>query len=457
MNARTPLPLVLIVAGYLALAAAYAVVVPPFEAPDETGHLFYVNYVATHGRLPNQNDPAQRVEGEGHQFPLYYLPAALAVRLVLADDSVDLSPRINRIPGAAAPDEPRPKFVHVGASIFDTPSDRRAFYALRAYSIALGAGTVIATWFIAGLALRGYTERLTAAALVATLPQFLFISASINNDNLANLLSALAIFALLRLIRVPNATNTVAFGVALGLALCAKKTALFLVPVALIGFGAVWWRATNRRSSLARLALAPLIAGGLSGWVFVRNACLYGDPLGTAMERRTLAHLVDAKALTDRYWIDTFAPELGRSAIGVFGWMDVPLPGIVPVAYLAAAVISAVGVVCSLRHCRERMAVVFLLLLVGACLAGVVAYNLTYTQYQGRFLFPTVAPLATLCVIGWRETLARLGADRFPAWSVWSLGAALLGVNVYALVMLHGFYTSAEHYVLSTGAGIISR
>jgi hypothetical protein len=437
-----------IVVLYLALATAFAIVVPPFEIPDETGHLFYINAVARTGQLPNQNDERRYVEGEGHQFPLYYLPAAVAVRAALADDSVDLQPWVNRVPGAPPASGVRPKFIHVGPSIFVGRSDALAFYGLRGYSIVLGAGTIVLTWLVAGELGLHRQQRLLAAALVATLPQFLFISVGINNDNLATFGVTLAIYCLLLVNRSPTARHAAALGVALGLVLCTKKTALFLIPVCIVVLGRLaLTRRLERQALLARCVQVVLPAVAISAWVFARNARLYGDPLGTAMERRTLPLLVDEKSLLDWYWLDTFAPRLAESFVGVFGWMDVLAPRLVHYTYLALGVAALAGVIVAPRCGPERWKIGIAAMLVIACLGGVVVYNLTYTQYQGRFLFPVIAPISALCVMGWRALLSRARLRSHQFRMAFALVVLLTAFAIYALVLLDRFYSAPEHYI----------
>ena len=76
-----------ILGAYLILATIYNVIVPPFEAPDEHNHFFYVKHLADGNSLPVQ-DP-ERIgpwAQEGSQPPLYYALAALLIRGIDTDD-----------------------------------------------------------------------------------------------------------------------------------------------------------------------------------------------------------------------------------------------------------------------------------------------------------------------------------------------------------------------------------
>ena len=80
MSDRTErLVLAAILVTFVVLAAAYSVVVPPFEASDELWHYPMVSYIVGNRSLPVQ-DPANvgPWRQEGSQPPLYYAVAALA-------------------------------------------------------------------------------------------------------------------------------------------------------------------------------------------------------------------------------------------------------------------------------------------------------------------------------------------------------------------------------------------
>ena len=192
----------LVLAHFLGIAGVFAWLVPPFEAPDEPAHFDYANFVARNRALPNQFDERRRVSGEGHQPPLYYLAASLVVRALDRNAAVEVHVVSN--PAHAWNSGVRsdvPYFQHDGQSAFPTVADRRAFYGLRMLSIAMGLGTLLALDRMSHLAVRDPRGRLLALLFAATLPQFLFITASINNDNLANLLAALCAFYFLVALR----------------------------------------------------------------------------------------------------------------------------------------------------------------------------------------------------------------------------------------------------------------
>ena len=92
---------------------------------------------------------------------------------------------------------------------------------------------------------------LLAAAIVAFNPMVLFINASVNNDNLLMLLSAAALWLMVRDVQSEQAglrgRQTLLLGVVLGLASLAKVSGALLLPIAALAvtFGA--WRARSWR------------------------------------------------------------------------------------------------------------------------------------------------------------------------------------------------------------------
>ena len=89
----------IILAVFVGLAVIYSVATPAFETPDEMAHFAYIRGLVDGRGFPTapivvaDDQPAQ----ESSQPPLYYVSAALAVRLI-APDTSDLSKWIVRNP-----------------------------------------------------------------------------------------------------------------------------------------------------------------------------------------------------------------------------------------------------------------------------------------------------------------------------------------------------------------------
>jgi hypothetical protein len=390
----------------MAFGGVFALTNPPLEAPDEPAHLVTVNFIASRGSLPNPLVPEQNT-GEAHQHPLYYLAAAGIVKALCSDGSIDVrsepNPAFRPLPGERTLVA---KYVHGPAEDFSSDGDRRAFFALRLLNVLLAAGTAL-------LAMRGMELLWTdgpwplAGVFVAALPQFQFIGGSISNDALSAFLASGATVAAIAAIRNPEAANKwIAFGVWAGLAFLAKKSNLALLAwlpcVLLAAQGRGGWGPMARSFGLA-IAPVALLALPLA----LRNLALFGGPLGGDAEAEVMRALAEPRAIGDPYFRSTFLAVTARSFFGHFGWMHVYVPS-VALALLGCA--YGLGWLASLVGLRSpgRASDAALWSLPPIVLGGLAWYNLTFTQPQGRLLFPALAALAILAGVGWGRIVSRL-------------------------------------------------
>ncbi len=432
-----------LVVGFAFVAAVYALLVPPFELPDEPDHLAYVNFLAQRGELPDQYDPTRMVLREGHQPPLYYALCTLVVSLTQPDRRVDVRPVPHRPPDPSAP-EHIPIFRHVDMPIFPSEADRVGFYLLRLLSVLMATLNVA----VAGRLFERLFEHersqlpLIASLLLVGLPQFAFISGGITNDNLTNLMGTLLIYYFIRLLESPTSMRThTAIGLALGLGLLAKKSllALFIGWALLIGW--CLWRGHGARRQVLKGALLTLtLMGLLAGWWFAQNTLLYGDPLGSEMELRTLPELVSEKSLFSRYFLARFWRVTLFSSVGIFGWMNVLLPIWVYALCTLLLLLALVGLARGWRQASVglRWCLVWVLLSV----IGLVWYNLSYSQPQGRLLFPVLPAGLALVAYGLGQWLSPARRRALP---IGLSGLALL-LHLLSWWTIHAFYYPASRY-----------
>ena len=463
-----------------AFGTAFALLVPPFEAPDEPAHLAYVDFIAARAEIPNQYGPDSPLTGhglsptEGHQPPLYYAAAALLLRLTAQAPCMPTPPTPNPLhawngAGGTRIDVPMFQPAEAGAR---RSIDYPCLLLLRELSVLLGVLNVAAVLALAGHFFAG-PWRLMPALLVATLPQFLFAAGVVSNDGLANLLITLCLLVAVRLLSPVqgskfkvqrDATHAVQsslgadyatglgpyvqLGLLVGLALLAKKTALFLLPglVALIGYIAYRHRGDRGRlvSVVVLGAAALAVAAMVCGWWFVRNRVLYGDLLGSQMEKTTLAALVQEKGLRSPYFRGQFPREFFQSLVGTFGWMQIVLPAPVYRLYALLAGLAMAGIPLWLRSPRfpptTPTKAAFAALFVLSCLGGILVYNLTYSQPQGRFLFPVIGPLAIFVAGGLRALFAPIPLRQVAPDVAAGLVGALVFVDVVSLFSVVQFY-----------------
>jgi 4-amino-4-deoxy-L-arabinose transferase-like glycosyltransferase len=435
---------------FAALAAFFAFVVPPFEAPDEPGHLAYINYFASRHALTDQNVKALAVFGEGNQPPLYYAAASLVSRLARHDGIVKFVLRDNKKHSqAGGGDSFVPRYYHPGEQTFAAPSGRAAFYLLRLFSVWLALLNLYFIYKIAGLFFNDETFRFLAAALAAALPQFVYLSGMINNDNLSNLLAAICLFYVFKLFNGPTERkNYLWLGLCLGLGLLAKASLLVLLPGLAAAFIYAGWKNGRARFVIVKYSLLCLaVAALLSGWWFIRNLLLYGDLLGRQAEMRALAHIVAHRPLFTLLFGTQFCFALFLSFVGAFGWLGVLLPDAAYCFYGLLMVAAAAGVYLGLKRAAFAGPKIYLaLFFIALNLCGVIGYNLTFVSMQGRLMFPTLSLIVIMLAYGLRGWLNGW-SDVAVKWALFALVLVLIIIDLASVCSTVGFYYNPISYL----------
>lgn len=421
-------------AVYLLAGTLFATLTPNWQAPDEPAHYNYVRYLAAQRGFPEltagcysqtylQQLTSQRFSPElpidslcyeFHQPPLYYTLAA-------------------------------PLFSLTQGSLL----------ALRLFSLMLGGG-VVALAFLIGRSV--FPERPIIAygtmALVALVPMHMAMLASVNNDALAEMILAALLLLLTRRImagRSATAASNLRLGLLLGLGLITKATIYMAVPLVAM---ALWlerqgsqespkqepepsWPVLVKQAALI-YGLALLIA---LPW-YVRNVTLYGqfDILGlTRHDQVVVGQLRTVDFLAQVGWqnyLREFSVTTFQSFWGQFGWMAVPMSGRVYLGLIMLSLIALGGVGMSGIKCRvsgdKWRALGVMGLTIGLVLLAYLWYNLQFKQFQGRYLFPALIPLALFFAIGLCAALSWPGRWWLAA------GAALAAVGVLLVGLWHG-------------------
>lgn len=433
---RRTLAAILVV--YLTLGSIYSVVTPVFEAPDESFHFWVVKHIVDQRALPVQSRDARgHWEQEGSQPPLYYLIGAALVGWIDTSDAEALlwpNPQAN----IGDPANPGNKNVYIHPPEQDFPwrGATLAVHILRFFSLALGALTVALTWAIVRLVFpAGRILALASAATVAFIPQFLFIAASVNNDNLMTCLATLALYVLLRLlkekqntqyaVRIPYSVFRIPYlwlllGIVLGLACLAKLSALALLGLAGIVMALIAWHRRSWRDfwSMALCAGLPVLL--IAGWWYARNWALYGEPTGLSAMWQVVGRRTD-------FGQDLWGEFRGLrwSFWGLFGWFSIAMPAWVYRLLDVLSVLAVAGLLvelgrwlnlglwrgawASMRYREPEwgaayrpLSLVLLLLWLGVVFVALVRWTSLTEGSQGRLLFPALTPFALLWIAGMR-------------------------------------------------------
>lgn len=128
------------------------------------------------------------------------------------------------------------------------------------------------TLFLCANEMFGSSAALFALLLFCFDPNFLAHQAFVTTDIGASLTMLAAIYAFYRYVKLPSASRTIAVGLAVGLAMTAKFTGIFIIPLlCLIAVVDLWLaKGTSRSSASARqmaIAIAVALMIGL-GWVW---------------------------------------------------------------------------------------------------------------------------------------------------------------------------------------------
>jgi 4-amino-4-deoxy-L-arabinose transferase-like glycosyltransferase len=447
---------------FIALGTTYSLVTPIFEVPDEICHYFFTKHLADGKGLPVQNPESTGLwRQEGSQPPLYYLLGALATFWIDTSDAEDLfwpNPQAN----IGRPLDPGNKnvIVHTERESFPFRGTALAVHLVRLLSVLLGAGTVFLTY---RLALEIFPDHehlaLCAAAINAFIPQFLFISGAVNNDNLITFLSSLALLLLIRSTQygirgllILRIAYSVLLGLVLGLACLSKLSGLGLLILLAIVLSIEAYRQRSLKplfGGMIALAIALMVAG----WWYVRNWTLYGDPTGLNAMLAVVGRRSPPSSLPE-LWGEFRG--LRMSFWALFGWFSIL---VAPAAYAVLDGVSLLALVgLAVWFVRQRWlsetrfletfapnthalagtsdapgstaerekpgfstSLGVLILWVAIVFVGLVRWTWTTPGTQGRLLFPAISALCILLMLG----LSQLVPGRYTKTLVSAISLAM--------------------------------
>ena len=259
----------LLVALALVRGTIYSIVVPLWQAPDEPSHFEYVKLILERRTLPKEDDLSVRIRKEivtslieqdtGRYMPGFVIPPEVLI-----------TPEPPDIPGPSQLSN-SPSYYLLNAFLL-APLEEQDMatqaYAARLVSVALSALVVVVA-FLTASELFPEEPFLTLGipTLVLFIPAHTFMTSTINNDHLAELICSLFVYLSVRAFK-----RGISFWSGLSLVLLmllgtwTKSTALMMIPSAGIGLllslsGRIASR--SRRWRWALLGLVVAIGVGL--------------------------------------------------------------------------------------------------------------------------------------------------------------------------------------------------
>ena len=434
---HVPLLVWAVTAVHIALMVLCSLLYPAFSGLDETTHVdMTYAYSDGHGPYP----PGGRLLARG--IEVVYGDLTVPPKAGSYSDT-PIEPRGERpsideaggdVPAAAYPlpnqmVQHPPLYYYVEAAVLVVPGvddlayDRQVAL-LRWGSILMLAPLPLLIW-ATGRRLFGSDSRIPVLASIVpvTMPGLSRLGASVNNDNLLILLSALLTLVLAGVLRGDLRRRTGALtGLLLGLTLLTKGLALVLPLFVAAVYLVAWLRARPRPSLLAGalpLGLAAGVSAVVGGWWWLRNVLLFGtvqpSGLGDYWTRQ-----VEGPPRAGFGW-SGFVPEWGqRFAMrfwGGLGYPDAPiLPRWLTTGWLLLLLAAALaGVAFGLGGRKGRLAAATLLL-PALCLAGLIFYgsgveynyNGRLPGIQGRYVYPGLPALALLFALGLTRVTGRV-------------------------------------------------
>lgn len=423
---------------FVALGVVYSVKTPAFETPDEIWHFAFIHHLHQGHGLPVSEPSTQELwRQQGVQAPGYYLAAAALTAWIDTRDFPQIYARAN--PHVALGDSRaainRNFLLPYADDGWPWQGTFLALHVARLFSVLLGAVTLWATYQTLRLIVPAQIAFFGTASF-AFIPQFIFISAAVSNDNAINALAALVLWRVVALAMKPPDTRSsdtgsfdpdpahhatsrfftpqrrdfLILGVLLGIAVLTKLSALGLVGVA--GLAVLGYSLERRDWRIVRDAIlwigVPLLLIG--GWWYLRNWLLYNDPLAWNVWQANILLRVEPAG-----WnlIRNSLAGLADSFWGVFGWMNVLYPEIVYRLFRSLVWLVSIGLILGtvrwirLGHGIDRR------FWAGALLAiWIVVLAVSWVRFmqiapaaQGRYFHPaapTIALFMGLGVYGWR-------------------------------------------------------
>lgn len=295
-----------------------------------------------------------------------------------------------------------------------------------------------------------------APAIASFVPQFTFISASVNSDSmLAAVFSLLCYLSVLTIKEGLTFKRSIAIisTAAAGVLTKERIIAAFPVIILVLIYGlivrykdklvAYWEGDISAREAVLYISL---LVAAIVLFPFLRDRALT-----FLIEGFSLAQVLHFRSTLQMDHVISLGVRLFKHFWGYFGWLDVPMAPWFYAAYEALSILAAIGLVLgsSLALIRARWSkkekrtnnsaslavqLLFIILSVLASAYGVFTYDyLTRGGGQGRYLFMVIVPISILYAAGLGGVFPKRFRAAVVPTLVFFLGAMNLGALLYVI------------------------
>ncbi len=405
--------LITVLAAHLLLSMLYSMIVPAWEAYDETEHYLYVRYLITKRALPAYGGLSGRYYDEARQPPLYYILCALATAWV--DTSDFQEPPENPFFTWMGNQGGLNLFIHSAETeAFPYRGTILALHTARLVSVLLSTIAVWMTYLTGRIIFPDRKEiALGATAINAFSPTFLFLGSIVNNDILVTLSFSVFLFFLIKVaLSRPKHRELLGLGLSLGLALLSKNHAFALVPVALAGLLVAAVRERASPLLFLRWALIVfLVAALVPGWWYLRNFRLYGTPLpGYVAEDISMSDVLPTlsprRTLFTKGALTFIVSYTFKSFWAYFGWGNVSAGNWIYWLLGVITLAGSIGLFLLLSRKASpsvKLSLAILILNLIAMMAFMAYRTLSYIRldvFHGRYMVPTISAVSLLLTVG---------------------------------------------------------
>lgn len=383
---RAPRALWVLWGGFFGIVVGYSVLVPLIRSPDERLHVDLILAVEG-GRYdwdPHGGVMTERGEAANAALGSWVQPKT-ADNAPVRSDRPTLA-ELGRVDPGERPNWQRqhpPLYYAVLGNVGDVHDGRvdQHVWFLRLLNVLLASALVPLAYAAAATVTERTGVRLLAAASLAAIPQLAHIGASVNNDNLLNILAAGALVVSLRITRDGVTRRRLAgLGALLGLALLTKNVAVAVVLSTVLAIAARAGRdGAPARDVGQQLATMLGIAFVTGGWWWLRNLVVHGTVWPSDYEPATEPGVGTPETWT---WLRAFIDRVDRSFWGELGSLETEIPWWA--AWAATAVLVAV-IVGALRRRPVRLQVAVAVLPMAVSLGVLLAVTWRGTAVDGRF------------------------------------------------------------------------